>query len=49
MNNEKDIVAVLYYQDKIIDTIKNCKDLNALQYLEKFNRIWIEKSAEEKE
>ena len=35
---------VLYYQEKIIAAITNCTDIKILQYLEKFNRLWIEKN-----
>lgn len=49
--NEEDKLSldVLYYQEKIIETITNCTDLKVLQYLEKFNRLYIEKYAKEKE
>lgn len=49
--NEEDRLSldVLYYQEKIIEAITNCKDLRVLQYLEKFNRLWIEKHTKEKE
>ena len=49
--NEKDKIDldVLYYQEKIIESITKCTDLRVLQYLEKFNRLWIEKHAKNKE
>ena len=49
--NEEDKLSldVRYYQDKIIEAVTNCTDLRVLQYLEKFNRLWIEKHAKEKE
>lgn len=50
MNEEgKSDLDVLYYQEKIIETITNCTNLKVLQYLEKFNRLYIEKNAKEKE
>ena len=50
MNEEEHIALdVLYYQDKIITAIKNCKNLKVLQYLEKFNRLWIQKHTKIKE
>ena len=51
MNSEEDKIAldVLYYQEKIIEAIANCTDLRVLQYLEKFNRLWIEKHAKKEE
>lgn len=50
MNEEEHIALdVMYYQDKIINAVKNCKDLKVLQYLEKFNRLWIEKYANKEE
>lgn len=51
MNSEEDKIAldVLYYQEKIIETVTNCTDLRVLQYLEKFNRLWIEKHKKIKE
>lgn len=49
--NEEDKLSldVLYYQEKIIEIITKCTDLRVLQYLEKFNRLYIEKYAKEKE
>ena len=49
--NEEDKLSldVLYYQEKIIEAITKCTDLRVLQYLEKFNRLWTEKHAKEKE
>lgn len=49
--NEDDKIAsdVQYYQDKIIEAITRCTDLGTLQYLEKFNRLWIEKHAKKEE
>lgn len=51
MNCEEDKIAldVLYYQEKIIEAVTNCTDLRVLQYLEKFNRLWIEKHTKIKE
>lgn len=51
MNSEEDKIAldVLYYQEKIIAAITNCTDIKILQYLEKFNRLWIEKHTKNKE
>ena len=50
MNEQEKIVAdVQYYQEKIINAIMNCTNLRVLQYLEKFNRLWIEKHAKSKE
>jgi hypothetical protein len=40
--NKEEIIN--YYKDKIVDTIKNCDDLRVLQYLEAFNRLYIEKN-----
>ena len=49
--NEEDKLSldVLYYQEKIIESITKCTDLRVLQYLEKFNRLWIEKNTKNKE
>ena len=49
--NEEDKFAldILYYQEKIIATITNCKNVKLLQYIEKFNRLLIEKSKKNKE
>ena len=49
--NEEDKLSldILYYQEKIIEAITNCKDLRVLQYLEKFNRLWIEKHTKKEE
>lgn len=44
MNTEEKVsLDILYYQEKIIEAITKCKNLQVLQYLEKFNRLWIEK------
>ena len=49
--NEEDKLSldVLYYQEKIIEAITRCTDLGTLQYLEKFNRLWIEKHTKKEE
>ena len=49
--DEEDKIAldIQYYQEKIIETITKCTDLSVLQYLEKFNRLWIEKHAKKEE
>lgn len=49
--NEEDKLSldVQYYQDKIIEAITRCTDLGTLQYLEKFNRLWIEKHTKKEE
>lgn len=50
MNTEEKVsLDILYYQEKIIETITKCKNLQVLQYLEKFNRLWIEKHTKIKE
>lgn len=36
-------VALKYYREKIIKTIKSCNDLERLQYLDAFNRLYIDK------
>ena len=41
--------CVKYYQEKIIDTIKNCNDIKVLHYLDKFNRLYIEKYCKKEE
>lgn len=46
---EKIDLDIRYYQDKIIENIEKCRELRILQYLEKFNRLWIEKHTNEKE
>lgn len=49
--NEEDKLSldILYYQEKIIETVTKCTDLRVLQYLEKFNRLWIEKHTKKEE
>ena len=49
--NEEDKLSldIQYYQDKIIEVITRCTDLGTLQYLEKFNRLYIEKNAKKEE
>lgn len=50
MNKGDNVVLnAQYYQDKIIEIISKCEDVKVLHYLEKFNRLWIEKYAKEKE
>ena len=46
VKSEKDIK---YFQDKIIHIISECSDIEVLSYLEKFNRLWIEKNTKNKE
>ena len=40
---------IKYYQNKIIHTISMCSDLNVLSYLEKFNRLYVEKYCKKEE
>lgn len=40
---------VEYYQEKIIHTISKCSDIKVLYYLEKFNRLYIEKYCKKEE
>lgn len=49
--NEEDKLSldIQYYQDKIIEAVTRCTDLGTLQYLEKFNRLWIEKHTKKEE
>lgn len=39
--------TVEYYKSRIIETVSNCNDLKCLIYLEKFNRLLIQKREKE--
>ena len=40
---------IKYFQDKIIHTVSECSDIKVLSYLEKFNRLYIEKYCKKEE
>ena len=40
---------VEYYKEKIIHTISMCSDIKVLSYLERFNRLYIEKYCKKEE
>ena len=45
----KSNATIKYCRERIIKAINSCDDLEVLQYLEAFNRLYIEKHAKEKE
>lgn len=46
MGNERES-ALDYYKEKIIETVSKCDNLECLIYLEKFNRLLIQKREKE--
>lgn len=49
MGNAENEEFAMQLREKIVNTIEKCKDIDCLMYLEKFNRLFIQKKEKEKE
>lgn len=47
MGNAENEELAMYLREKIVNTIEKCKDIDCLMYLEKFNRLFIQKKQKE--